>query len=101
MRRALLAGALCGAQGRAAAFWARDTHEVGFGGLGELLLGALADAGVWERSVKAARQRKSAVKARTSREGPLQHLVDIHDCRRAGGGLKEGCSVGEHACSRG
>jgi hypothetical protein len=66
-----------------AAWGAAGTYKVGVGGLLELLLGAVADVRICgSQSVRAARAGSTWRGQRTGRESPLQHLVDIHDCRR-------------------
>lgn len=81
---------------------AEKTYEISFGGLSELLLGALADGSICAESAecktKQGRQRRS--KWHTGRESPLQHLVDIHDCGRAGRMGIKGVSLGVEGSGR-
>jgi hypothetical protein len=66
-----------------AAWELRGTYKVGVGGLLELLLGAVANVRIWDsQSVRAAGAGNTRRGQHTGRESPLQHLVDIHDCRR-------------------
>ena len=70
-----------------------STYEVRVGGLGQLLLGILTGGGIFlavSRMLQALQSYRVWGRALTRRQCPLQHLVDIHDCRRVLQRVKEG-----------